>query len=302
MGGLLNLFEFNQGSMARKFLTHKRHVGGLEAPRNSLELPVETSQSYCAVGDDVSISYQMNQDWSEKSYPTKASMKRLINEEISKRPNTRHNAPSIVARLMGMDVLPLDTKLAVQPIEKKNEHMGITTSKKERTEKSSVGHVPSKSNSCREELNSFHHNKDRDPDLWSSSLNLGKPKRREHPQEEELQKFKKEFEAWQAARLRECSRVVELESIPRQLLAQENLNKDKMALYANSGRTGSEKPVELKGHTVKSRPHERGDLQHHGYKLELFPTGQKESISLRSNTIGRDFKESPLMSFGSEIG
>lgn len=37
--------------MAKKVHKQKRNLGGLEAPRNSLELQLETSQSYCAVGD-----------------------------------------------------------------------------------------------------------------------------------------------------------------------------------------------------------------------------------------------------------
>ena len=46
-------------------------------------------------------------------------------------------------------------------------------------------------------------------DGWNRSF--GEPRPREHPQEEELQKFKKEFEAYQAARFLECSKVVEIE-------------------------------------------------------------------------------------------
>ncbi|KAG7015850.1 hypothetical protein SDJN02_23488, partial [Cucurbita argyrosperma subsp. argyrosperma] len=48
-----------------------------------------------------------------------------------------------------------------------------------------------------------------------------------------LQKLKKEFEAWQAARFRECSRVIEISSMNRLSLAQENLVKKMMALNAN---------------------------------------------------------------------
>ncbi|KAA8547594.1 hypothetical protein F0562_004023 [Nyssa sinensis] len=298
MGGLLHLFDFNQGSMAKKVLTHRRYVGGLEAPRNSLELPVETSQYYHAVGDNVPYSYQGTNEWSEKnSHPTEASMKKLISEEISKGPNTRRNSPSIVARLMGMDMLPSDTKSVAQQIEKKNEKQGTNFPKKERNKKGSVGHLNCNSNSSRQiEFGSFHHNEDRDPDRWSGSMKSKKPKPREHPQEEELQKFKKEFEAWQAARFRECSKVVELDSIPSQWLAQENLNKEKIALYTNSRRiTGKEKPIELKGHTVKARLHEGSGIQHQGYRKELSPAEQKESFSLRSRTLSRDFEQSLLM-------
>lgn len=292
--------------MARKVLTHKRNVGGLEAPRNSLELPVETSQSYSAAGDNALLSYQVNQDWSEQScYPTEASMKRLINEEVSKRPNTRHNTPNIVARLMGMDTLPLDKKTVVQTIEKENKHTGINFSRKEQTEKGSSGLVPFHSNTSSDEFNLFHRDKDSDLDQWSSSVSLGKPKRREHPQEEELQKFKKEFEAWQAARFRECSRIVEHGSIPSQLLVQEKPNKEEKVLHAKSRKTAGEKPVELKDLTVTAsyksgktaRSHGKGGLQHHGNKLELFPTEKKISFPVRRETINRDLEQSSLTSF-----
>uniref|UniRef100_A0A5B7AQE4 DUF4378 domain-containing protein n=1 Tax=Davidia involucrata TaxID=16924 RepID=A0A5B7AQE4_DAVIN len=302
MGGLLHLFDFNQGSMAKKVLTHRRYVGGLEAPRNSLELPVETSQYYYAVEDNVpcdegSVRIEKN------SHPTEASMKKLISEEISKGPNTRRNAPSIVARLMGMDMLPSDTKSVAQQIEKINEKPGTNFPKKERNKKGLVGHLNYNSNSSRQiEFGSFHHNEDRDPDRWSGSMKSKKPKPREHPQEEELQKFKKEFEAWQAARFRECSKVVELGSIPSQWLGQENLNKEMVAPYANSRRmTASEKPIELKGHTVKARLREGGGIQHQGYRKELFPAEQKESFSLRSRTLSRDFEQSLLMKSNQEL-
>ncbi|KAL7213777.1 hypothetical protein ACSBR2_016335 [Camellia fascicularis] len=101
-------------------------VIGLEAPRNSLELPVETSQSYYAVGEKIPYSYEVKHEWCKNTYPTEASMKMLISEEMSKGPNTRRNVPSVVARLMGMDMLSLDTKSI--------------------------------------EFNSFQHNKDKDPD------------------------------------------------------------------------------------------------------------------------------------------
>lgn len=295
MGGFLHLFDFNHGNMAKKVHKQKRHVGGFEAPRNSLELQLEPSQSYCAAGD-VPYSYQVEEDCPENNcYPIEASMKKLINEEVSKRSSTRQNAPSIVARLMGMDMPPLDTNSVIQPINKKNENVGTKFSKKERNGKGSVGHVSSDSNaSTLMELDSSYHNKDKGADRWSSEQK-GKPRRREHPQEEELQKFKKEFEAWQAARFTECSRVIELDDIPGQLLAQEDLNKEKMARYATSVRTACEKAVEYKGHTLKARSHERGSLDQHGYKTELFPSEQREFFPLRSRTLSRDFEESSLM-------
>ncbi|THG06587.1 hypothetical protein TEA_004333 [Camellia sinensis var. sinensis] len=350
MGSVSHLFEFNQGCMARKVLTQQKHGGGLEAPQNSLELPVETLQSYCAVGDNIpcsncsllsaffrkkgfivalahgvhfgrlldpilisvgsqelgnsscwkevcfEYSYEVKHEWCENSYPTEASMKMLISEEMSKGPNTRQNVPSVVARLMGMDMLSFDTKSVARQDGKKNQKPGTNLHKKEQNKKGSGGHAHCNSNSSRQmEFNSFQHNKDNDPDSHHVHMKLKKPRSREHPQEEELLKFKKEFVACQAVRIRECSKVVELDRIPSQWLAQEALNKEKVALYSNSRRiTASEKPIDFMGHAVKASPCESG-LQHHGFREELFPSEQKGSYSSRNRTLIRDFEQPSLI-------
>lgn len=250
----------------------------------------------------IQYSYTLEEDWPENnSYPTDVPMKKLINEEISKqsnRTNTRQYAPSIVARLMGMDVLPLEAKSVVHPIGKKNDHSGIKSLKKERNGRSSVAHVPSNPASSRQiQIDSFYPCRDREADRWRSHPDFEKPRPREHPQEEELQKFKKEFEAWQAARFRECSKLAELEGIPMQKLAQENLNKEKMAVYASSRMTGREKPGEPKSLASKSTSYERGGSQHHRHKSELFPTGQKESLPLRSRSKSIDFEPTYMMNY-----
>lgn len=248
-------------------------------------------------------SHQVQEDWSERNcYPIEASMKKLINEEVSKKSNIRQNGPSIVARLMGVDMLPLDTNSVAPPIDSKNENVRTRLSKKERSGKSSVGQVYCDSNSSMlMELNSSYRNKDRSADGCCNEQKLGKPRRREHPQEEELQKFKKEFEAWQAARFKECSRAMELDSIPGQLLAQEDLNKEKMELYATSWRPASEKPVDLKNHTLKARSRERVSLQQDEDNLELFPSEEKEPLPLRSRTTSRDFEQSSLTSSSQKL-
>ncbi|KAF2291690.1 hypothetical protein GH714_028154 [Hevea brasiliensis] len=265
-------------------------VKRLEAPRNSLELQAETSQSCCAAGD-----VPVEEVWSEKNcYPIEASMKRLIKEEISKQPNNRKNVPSIVARLMGVDMLPLDTTYVVQPVDKKSTGMVTKHLKREKNERSSVNSCPSDSKSSRHmEIDSLCHGKERDVDRWRNGQKLGKPRPREHPQEEELQKFKKEFEAWQAARFKECSKVVEIGSNPDQLLVQENINKQKMVLDANSVMSKSEKPIEYKGPVLKAMSREKANL-HHRHNLELFPAEQKESFSSRNRSINRNYEHSSI--------
>ncbi|XWS45646.1 hypothetical protein CRYUN_Cryun15aG0154400 [Craigia yunnanensis] len=298
MGGIFHFFDFNQGSMARKIVAHKRHVGGLEAPRNSLELQLETSQSYCAVGDPL-YSYQVEEDWAAKNfYQTEVSMKKLINEEMSKQSRTRQNAPSIVARLMGMDVFPLDTKSVGQPVAINNDSQRVKFSKREKHAKGSVVHLASDSNYSKQmDVDSLYSRRDSDAERWSTSQKFGKPQPREHPQEEELQKFKKEFEAWQGARFRECSKVVDVGSISTRQHAQEKLNKEKMALYADSERAMHEKPLESKRITVKENLHEMG-LHNHRHRSELFTAEQKES---RRQCMNKDFQLPSMIDYNEKV-
>ncbi|KAM1073065.1 hypothetical protein ACFX2B_017986 [Malus domestica] len=279
MGGLSHLFDFNQGSMARKLFTHKKHDGGLDAPRNSLEMQVEP-QSYCDTGD-----LPVEENWSRKNNPLESSMKKLINEEISKHSSTRQNAPNIVARLMGMDMLPVEPKSVV--VEEKGENRRTKSSKKEMNGRSSVGRVSSNLNSSKQmDIDSYYHSNGRDATRWSDDQKIENPRRREHPQEEELQKFKKEFEAWQASRFRECSRFLKIDS---------NLNEEKMAV---SGHRTTQTTLERKDHAVKEISHEESDLQRRGNEFsELFPAEQKGSFSSRSRrTMSLDFEQSSLVS------
>lgn len=244
MGGFFHLVDLKQGTMARKIGTQKRNVRGLEAPRNSLDLPVGTHHSY--------YNQQQTNDWYETGYcPTEAPMKKLISDEMTKKPPTRTNAPSIVARLMGVDTMPVDTKPA-------NDFY-----KEKLTRSSSASSTLSSKSFRQTSLNSLHLNEDSDSDEWSVNTSSKKPTPREHPQEEELQKFKKEFEAWQTARFKECSKIVENVAVSDQWIAQENLNKQKLALYANSG-TKVEKHEDLR----KSRSLKSDDTRSHPVRRE----------------------------------
>ncbi|CAN0873671.1 hypothetical protein LINGRAHAP2_LOCUS10440 [Linum grandiflorum] len=105
--------------------------------------------------------------------------------------------PSIVARLMGVDTLPpLDTISVLHP----TRFPILDTS-------STTGLVSS-SNSRKDQLDHFYPKTDQDSsDQWCNSQIII---RREHPQEEQLQKFKREFEAWQASRFKQCSTVAQI--------------------------------------------------------------------------------------------
>ncbi|KAK4416883.1 hypothetical protein Salat_2513800 [Sesamum alatum] len=230
-----------------------RHVGSLEAPTNSSELPLETSYGLYAGTDSVLYSCRrMRRSSMTNCYSTEAPIKKLISEEISKRPNTRPNAPSIVARLMGVDMLPFDLGQAPKVVEKKNETHAPVLMDKESSKKGAVVRDPTQP-----DFGCFRYNFDSYSDDFSNRINLKKPKPREHPQEQELQKFKKDFEAWQATRFKECSKVVDIGNDPIQWIAKDELNREKMFLYANTQRvTTRGRLMEPNKLSVTAGPHE----------------------------------------------
>lgn len=232
------------------------------------------------------------------NYSIEAPIKKLISDEISKRPNgTKQNTPSVVARLMGVDMLP---PIAPQ-VGKKNEDRTVNLMR-ETLRNDSIGSRPSPQKSLRHrKFHSVDFIEGSYPDPWSSRT-LNKPTRREHPQEEELQKFKKEFEAWQAVRMKECSKVIELGSTPSQWLAQENLNKEKMAFYANSvGMAERAEPMDIAGSNRTISSHDRNCLETKEIETNLFSAHEKDPF-FSSNTIENvDVKLSSLRNSGKEI-
>lgn len=214
-------------------------------------------------------------------YSNAGSMKKLINEELSKQSSTRQNAPSLVARLMGIDMMPVDTK-SVAPTDKKiSENMGKKFSNKGKNGRGSVSWESSNFNSSSQiEFDSFYEGIDgNDDDGWSRSF--GKPRPREHPQEEELQKFKKEFEAYQAARFLECSKVADIESVSIRSPVQENLNKEKVSYNTSLPRAAT-------GNFAKLSEC-RGDT------MDLTPYMERKIFPSKSRTLSRDFEESLMM-------
>lgn len=232
------------------------------------------------------------------NYSIEAPIKKLISDEISKRPNgIKQNTPSVVARLMGVDMLP---PIAPQ-VGKKNEDRTVNLMR-ETLRNDSIGSRPSPQKSLRHrKFHSVDFIEGSYPDPWSSRT-LNKPTRREHPQEEELQKFKKEFEAWQAVRMKECSKVIELGSTPSQWLAQENLNKEKMAFYANSvGMAERAEPMDIAGSNRTISSHDRNCLETKEIETDLFSALEKDPF-FSSNTIENvDVKLSSLRNSGKEI-
>ncbi|KAL0396117.1 UNVERIFIED_CONTAM: hypothetical protein Scaly_0060100 [Sesamum calycinum] len=288
MGSLLDLLDIGEEIMARKVGTHKRHVGGLEAPRNSLELPMETAYGLYAARDNILYAHDMTKESAAKDYySSEAPIKKLISEEISERPNSKKNAPSVVARLMGVDTLPFESKSAPQLVYMKNESSTGKLMDMERSRKGSAGHGISTSNCSQQlEVGCFGHYTDRYADHNSSYMKLNKPKPREHPQEEELQKFKKEFEAWQAARFNECSNKLDNVSAPSKIVILRpgpdriDINED---LWNSTPSTSEERgSIEDFLEEVKER-----------LKSELQGKSSKRSTTVRGGGIETPYWEKP---------
>lgn len=116
-------------------------------------------------------------------------MKKKIIEELSKRSNDKQNTPSLVAKLMGMDALPLESAKSSAWIYPRHSKVNRFDDEKGGGRKSRKGRLSSSVTAL---------------DVMET------PMRREHPQEEELQRFRREFEAWQAdKRFQDCSRIAD---------------------------------------------------------------------------------------------
>ncbi|RCV46717.1 hypothetical protein SETIT_9G553500v2 [Setaria italica] len=153
-----------------------------------------------------------------KSGPSHSStpIKKLIHEDISFRTNEGQKRPSVIARLMGMDSPPLNT--STESISRSEERRSVPRSRdpSEMISTKHVSFVPHDKDSIKhapkQEIRAYDDERDVFGHPSKRNNEWSKPQPREHPQEEELQKFKKEFEAWQASRAWEQSRSFELES------------------------------------------------------------------------------------------
>ncbi|XP_042439454.1 uncharacterized protein LOC122024810 [Zingiber officinale] len=222
MVGVLQFFDFGQTSSSRKLLALNRHNSGLEPPRNSLEVPpMNTCHNFQLVHEDIQCSSYYKEDVCQQSHT-----KKLIAVERLHRTKDQHNRPSVVARLMGMESLPSDTKPTIHPKEL-NDHKRL---RKKANFVSSSRQPSFMTKPIEHPKNLFPCDIKRDFNPHSGIYEIDKPLPREHPQEELLQKFKKEFEAWQV------SKVQELKHDPlhrryMNTLSQGSLNNEKVSRY-----------------------------------------------------------------------
>ncbi|URD91879.1 hypothetical protein MUK42_11048 [Musa troglodytarum] len=170
MDGISNTFYFSRTGNSQK-LEHKKQ--GFEAPRNSFDISIDKSDRYHCVSEDILVkqhSSKMNH------LPNGTSMKKLM------------HGPNLVARLMGIESIPSErsTKIPVKEHEVDRSRKAMEMSNKPMENSSGLG-TPCSSTSSRQ-------------------TKTRRPQPREHPQEELLQRFKKDFLAWQTSKLWEQPR------------------------------------------------------------------------------------------------
>lgn len=174
------------------------------------------------------------------------SIKKLSDGEISRQASDSHAAPSVVARLMGMDSMPEPSpKVFKEEHEIYRSRISMDTSSPILI--NSVKETSRSSTSSRELKQSLVLNGSA-PN--AKAENRRKSRLRKHPQEELLQKFKKEFESWQASKSWEHSGSQKNQVLrdikDYQTVAQEILNKEKMTKYLTAKKNfAEEKPTEF---------------------------------------------------------
>lgn len=177
------------------------------------------------------------------------SVKLLINEEITSRETIKRGGPGVVARLMGMDTLPPEKGQTIHGKESFDENPRKNISRVPRfvNAKFELNSPSSMTFSQSKHQTSPNLNKQQNSSPSTKNSILAKPHRREHPQEELLQKFKKEFESWQASKSWECSTNLDLNDSNQGLKKEQNLNlnMEKMTSYSDSNRhRAQKKPIE----------------------------------------------------------
>ncbi|KAG6483086.1 hypothetical protein ZIOFF_059726 [Zingiber officinale] len=229
----------NEGCVLKTLLI----MVGFEAPRNSLDIPISTSYGYHYVTEEVSVKHHSSK---VNNCLNGTFIKKLSDGEISRQASDSHAAPSVVARLMGMDSMPEPSPKVL-----KDEHEIYSSRKSMDTSSlnliNSVKETSRSSTSSRELKRSLVLNGSA-PD--SKAENIRKPCPRKHPQEELLQKFKKEFESWQASKSWEHSGSQKNQVLrdikDYQTVAQEILNKEKLTKYLTAKENfAEENPTEF---------------------------------------------------------
>nr|XP_009397934.1 PREDICTED: uncharacterized protein LOC103982668 isoform X1 [Musa acuminata subsp. malaccensis] len=293
MGGISHIFDYSKAGKSQKW-AHKKHGDGFEAPRNSLDVSIDTSIGYYYVPEDNLFQYSFQVKHPSKMYysPNGTPMKKLIDGEISKRTTESKVAPSVVARLMGMDSMPSEEgrKIHAKELEADRLRKAMEVNK---IMECSLGLETSRSSTSSRQTkqNTLLNGNQRDPKAEKTR------KPRKHPQEELLQKFKKEFETWQASKLREHPGSQKNHILgdvkDHQIIAQEILNKEKMAKYLDTKKILAEKkPTEAKDVVSTAKQNvdtqQGSSLQDHGHLNRQCQFISKNNMAMKLGTRAND--------------
>lgn len=110
MGGIAHLFDFNQALAGRKLLTDKKFGAGLEPLRNTFNDNEEQSKSKINIRGEIQFGKSASGSRRSIEVPMKALIAEEISQELARDTEPKNRAPSVVARLMGLDALPGDRK------------------------------------------------------------------------------------------------------------------------------------------------------------------------------------------------
>ncbi|MCO5607577.1 hypothetical protein L7F22_061774 [Adiantum nelumboides] len=225
-----NLFELDRASGTRKGVTDVRTFaadGGFEAPRNSLDVPfsglLEARRNSEVRCEEIPIGYELSRSLTtrrtKEEYSNFKPVKPASEQGFSKvkgnvvstnvildgKPQPR--APSVVARLMGLDALPR------QEMSQGSHHSSLR--------KVSQESIPSYDI----QVNASSRSADCDAlveDDGKVQVGYGEFSFRKHPQEQQLQEFKREFEAHQALQGRASVSQLNIESLTLPQIKEQN--------------------------------------------------------------------------------
>ncbi|KAK6940578.1 protein of unknown function DUF3741 [Dillenia turbinata] len=113
LGRMVNLFDLSSGVPSNRLLSDKPHRDGSPLSRSRSNISRMPSPVADQMEDKLIVSELRMTSSNRKSSGT--PMKMLIAQEMSKEIESKHNPPSVVAKLMGLDALPRQPDLTVAP-------------------------------------------------------------------------------------------------------------------------------------------------------------------------------------------
>ncbi|KAJ9176527.1 hypothetical protein P3X46_011831 [Hevea brasiliensis] len=106
LGRMVNLFDLSNGATGNRLLTDKPHGSLFSRSRSDVARMLSLSAPFADQIEDKMIVSELRRSSSNKK-ASGTPIKTLIAQEMSKEVDSRHNPPNVVAKLMGLDTLPL---------------------------------------------------------------------------------------------------------------------------------------------------------------------------------------------------